>query len=148
MAAMIPADKILLRIQEILETNSSSLLGFKTEQEKANEIVKRQHDKVTCLQALHKEMTDMLEQSEVTIESIKEIKREFEQVHKEYLEEYSLLKELYLMISVSFTAEKYILKRCFFGESDQALSQIMEKNTDQDLQIAQLNEVINALEEG
>lgn len=145
---MIPADQMLLRINEMIESNLSSLLGFKAEQEKANELVAQQHEKVTRLRELHQEMTNMLNQSDTTIETIKTVKEAFNRAHKEYLDEYNLLKELYLTISVSFTTEKYILKRCFFGESEQALSQIMEKTTDQNLQIAQLNEVIQAFEEG
>lgn len=145
---MIPADQILLRINEMIESNLSSLLGFKSEQEKANELVDQQHKKVTRLRELHQEMTNMLNQSDTTIETIKKVKEAFNRAHKEYLDEYNLLKELYLTISVSFTTEKYILKHCYFGESEQALSQIMEKTTNQNLQIAQLSEAIQTFEEG
>lgn len=39
------------------------------------------------------------------------------------------------------------MKRCFFVESEQALSKIIEKTTDQNLQIAQLSENIQVLGE-
>lgn len=148
MTATISADQLLIKINQLLDDNTSSLLGFATEKEKAQQLVNGQHDKVAQLQQLHQEMIEMQEHSEVSIDDIKSIKTKFDQAHQAYREEYHLLKELYLTISVSFTTEKYVLKRCFFGESDQALSQIMEKTADQDLQIAQLNEIVSSIEEG
>lgn len=148
MTATISADQLLIKINQLLDDNTSSLLGFATEKEKAQQLVNGQHDKVAQLQQLHQEMIEMQEHSEVSIDDIKSIKTKFDQAYQAYREEYHLLKELYLTISVSFTTEKYVLKRCFFGESDQALTQIMEKTADQDLQIAQLNEIVSSIEEG
>ncbi|MDT2459142.1 hypothetical protein [Enterococcus avium] len=148
MTATISADQLLIKINQLLDDNTSSLLGFATEKEKAQQLVNGQHDKVAQLQKLHQEMIEMQEHSEVSIDDIKSIKTKFDQAYQAYREEYHLLKELYLTISVSFTTEKYVLKRCFFGESDQALTQIMEKTADQDLQIAQLNEIVSSIEEG
>lgn len=147
METTISADRLLIKINELINENPSSLSSFTTEKEKAMEIVNRQHEKVSHLQLMHAEMIEMLDQSDVTIETIKNSKMKFDQAYKEYRDEYNLLKEIYLTISVSFTTEKYVLKRCFFGESDQVLSQIMYTTTDQDLQIAQLNEVISSIEE-
>lgn len=148
MTATISADQLLKKINQLLDDNTSSLLGFATEKEKAQQLVNGQHDKVAQLQQLHKEMIEMQEHPEVSIDDIKSIKTKFDQAYQAYREEYNLLKELYLTISVSFITEKYVLKRCFFGESDKVLTQIMEKTADQDQQIAQLNEIVSSIEEG
>lgn len=148
MTATISADQLLKKINQLLDDNTSSLLGFATEKEKAQQLVNGQHDKVAQLQQLHQEMIEMQEHPEVSIDDIKSIKTKFDQAYQAYREEYNLLKELYLTISVSFITEKYVLKRCFFGESDKVLTQIMEKTADQDQQIAQLNEIVSSIEEG
>ena len=147
MDTVIPADELLLSMNEMIEKHSSSLLDFATEQKNASDIVTKQHDKVNQLQKLHQEMTNMLNQSDTTIETIKTMKEHFNQVHKEYMDEYLLLKEIYLTISVSFKTEKDVLKHCFFVESEQALSKIIEKTTDQNLLISQFSENIQVLGE-
>ncbi|MGG5372532.1 hypothetical protein [Enterococcus sp. AZ196] len=147
MTTTISADQLLVNINQLIEENISSLLNFTAEKEKAQQLVNSQHDKVAQLQRLNQEMIKMQEHSEVSIDEIKNLKSIFDQNYQAYQEEYHALKALYLTISVSFTTEKYILKRCFFGESDYVLSQIMEKASDQDVEIAQLNEVISSIEE-
>ncbi|MBO0452061.1 hypothetical protein [Candidatus Enterococcus murrayae] len=147
MTTTISADQLLVNINQLIEENVSSLLNFTAEKEKAQQLVNSQHDKVAQLQRLNQEMIKMQEHSEVSIDEIKNLKSIFDQNYQAYQEEYHALKTLYLTISVSFTTEKYILKRCFFDESDYVLSQIMEKASDQDVEIAQLNEVISSIEE-
>lgn len=147
MDTMIPADQLLQKINQLLEENTSSLLNFIKEKEKAVQLVNGQQEKVSCLQQLHQEMMEMQDDATVTINEIKHSKTTFDQAYKEYQEEYCSLKELYLTLFVSFATEKYVLKRCFFGESDQAITQIMEKATDQDLQIAQLKELVSSIDE-
>lgn len=148
MTTTISADQLFTKINQLLDENTSSILGFDTEQEKAQQLVNGQHDKVTQLQHLHQEMIAMQENSDVSIDDIKNIKAKFNQTYQAYQEEYNSLKEIYLTIFVSFTTEKYVLKHCFFGESDQVLTKIVERTAEQDLQIAQLSEIINSIEEG
>lgn len=148
MTATISADQLLVNINQLFDENPSSLLNFTAEKEKTQQFVNGQHDKVTRLKQLNQEMVEMQEHSEVSIDEIKNLKSTFDQIYQAYQEEYQSLKSLYLTISVSFATEKCVLKRCFFGESDQVLTQIMEKTTDQDQQIAQLNKIVSSIEEG
>ena len=147
METIIPADQLLQKIQQLLDDNPSSLLNFTAEKETAKKLVDGQHEKIAHLQFLHQEMLELQDDSEVSINEIRRMKATFDQAYQAYKKEYSSLKELYLTLAVSFVTEKYVLKQCFFGESDQMLSKIIEKTADQDLEIAQLKEFVSSFDE-
>lgn len=146
MSTTLPADHLFAKIEQLLTENQSSLLGFKTEKQKAQELVDRQHEKAEKLQAVHAEIAAMTEQENVSLETFNEKKEFFNRVYQEYKEEYALLRDLFLTISTSYTTEKYVIKRCFFNESDHVLTQLMEKTDQQDLRMLQLNDLANSLD--
>ncbi|MGG5318298.1 hypothetical protein [Enterococcus sp. AZ072] len=146
MSNQIPADRLLEKIEQLLTENQSSLLGFKTEKQKAQELVAKQHEKIEKLQMIHVEIAEMAEQEGTSLEDFRTTKESFNRSYQEYKEEYALLRELFLTISVSYTTEKYVIKRCFLKESDQLLTQLIEKADQQDLRILQLNDLTSSLD--
>ncbi|EOH91915.1 hypothetical protein [Enterococcus pallens] len=124
MTATIPADKITQKMQELINDNPASLLVFDQEIAKSQGILQEQQVDFEKMQQLNGQIKALAEQSGATIDQIKQLKKEFNQVFESYKKGYAKLKEIALTIKVSYETEAMVTKHYLFKENEKIMLEL------------------------
>ena len=126
MTSTIPADKINQKMQELINNNPASLLVFDQEIEKGQAILQEQHVDFERMQQLNEQIKALAEKSGATIDQIKQLKKEFNQVFDSYKKGYAKLKELALTIKVGYETETLVAKHYLFKENEKIMLELQD----------------------
>lgn len=124
MTSTIPADKINQKMQELINDNPASLLVFDQEIEKSQGILQEQHVDFERMQQLNEQIKVLAEKSGTTIDQIKQLKKEFNQVFDSYKKGYTKLKEIALTIKVAYETEAMVAKHYLFKENEKIMLEL------------------------
>lgn len=123
----IPAEKLFNEIHKLSEENPDSLMNFEYEKRLAAELLEKQRNHVTVMQAINKQIKQLAANKEAAIVPIKQLKADFNAIFETYKQEYATLKEILLTIQVSYDTERFIAKQYFINENEKIILNILNK---------------------
>lgn len=89
-------NQLYQEIQKLIAGNSASALDFTLEAERAQIILATQQELVSVMRKINQEIQGYVasHQTDITINHIKELKQQFEQLHSEYQSNYTTIQQM------------------------------------------------------